>query len=71
MGLVAPQHVGSVLNRDQTQVPCTDRQILNRWITREVSNQIQFNSTLWALGNWLVTPPFPLSTKSLLMAYNG
>ena len=35
-GLVAPQHVGSSQTRDQTCVPCTGRQILNHWTTREV-----------------------------------
>ena len=36
MGLVALQHVRSSWIRDQTCVPCTGRQILNHWTTREV-----------------------------------
>ena len=37
MGLVALQHVGwSSQTRDQTFVPCTGRQILNHWATKEV-----------------------------------
>ena len=35
-GLVAPQHAGSSWTRDQTQVPCTGRRILNHCTTREV-----------------------------------
>jgi len=35
-GLVALWHVGSSQTRDQTCVPCTGRQILNHWTTREV-----------------------------------
>ena len=35
-GLVAPTHGGSSQTRDQTLVPCTGRQILNNWTTREV-----------------------------------
>ena len=36
MGLVAPRHVKSFWTRDQTHVPCTGRQILNHWTTREI-----------------------------------
>ena len=35
-GLAALWHVGSSQTRDQTHVPCIDRQILNHWPTREV-----------------------------------
>ena len=35
-GLVAPKHVESSQTRDGTHVPCTGRQILNHWTTREV-----------------------------------
>ena len=35
-GLVALQHVESSQTRDQTQVPCTGRQVLNHWATRDV-----------------------------------
>ena len=35
-GLVVPRHVESSQTRDQTQVPCIGRQILNHWTTREV-----------------------------------
>ena len=34
-GLVAPRHVGSSRNTDQTCVPCIGRLILNHWITRD------------------------------------
>ena len=36
MGLVAPRHVGSYWNRDQTCVPYTGRQIINHCTTRGV-----------------------------------
>ena len=35
-GLVAPRHVGSSRNTDQTCVPCIGRLILNHWITRDI-----------------------------------
>ena len=35
-GFVAPWHMESSWNRDQTRVPCTGRKILNDQITREV-----------------------------------
>ena len=52
-GLVASQHVGSSRTRDRTQVPCTARQILNRWTTRK--NPPTFPDILecevkWAFG---------------------
>ena len=34
--LVAQRHVGSSQTRDQIHVPCTGRQILNPWDTKEV-----------------------------------
>ena len=43
-GLVAPQQVGSSQTRDRTHVPCIDRQVLNRWTTREV---LVLASDLW------------------------
>ena len=36
-GLVAQWHRESFQTRDLTSVPCTCRQILNHWTTREVS----------------------------------
>ena len=36
MGIAAPWHVESSQTRDQTQVPCVGRWILNHWTTREV-----------------------------------
>ena len=36
LGLVTLQHLGSSWTRDQSHVPCIDRQILNQWTTREV-----------------------------------
>ena len=36
VGLVAPQHVGSLQTRDRTHVPCISKQILIRCTTREV-----------------------------------
>ena len=33
---LALQHVESSCTRDRTHVPCTGRQILNHWITRQV-----------------------------------
>ena len=35
MGVLAPQHVGSSQTRDRTLVPCTGRQILYCWASRE------------------------------------
>ena len=35
-GPVAQRHVGSSQTRDQIHVPCTGRQILNPWATKEV-----------------------------------
>ena len=35
-GLLALRHVESSWTRDRTHVPCTGRQILNHWITRQV-----------------------------------
>ena len=35
MGFVAPKHVGSSWIRDWTYVPCTGRQVLYEWATRE------------------------------------
>ena len=43
MGLVAPQHVVSSQTRYQACVPCTGRQILNHWTTREVLYSLNFN----------------------------
>ena len=37
-GLVAPQCVESSWAREQAQIPCIDRWILNHWTTREVPN---------------------------------
>ena len=34
-GFITLRHVGSSCIRDQTGVPCTARQILNHWTTRE------------------------------------
>ena len=36
MSLVAPRHVESSWNRNRTHIPCTGRQSLNHWPTREV-----------------------------------
>ena len=36
MGLVTPRRMESSQIRDQTQVPCVGRWILNHWTTREV-----------------------------------
>ena len=38
-GLIASWHMPSSQTKDQTCVPCTGRQILNHWITREVPSQ--------------------------------
>ena len=42
-GLVAPQHVGSSQTRDSAGVPCTARQILNHWTTREAPHMLLQN----------------------------
>ena len=43
-GLVAPWHMGSSWNRDQTSVPCIERWILYHWTTREASAWDLFNA---------------------------
>ena len=45
-GLAAPWHVGSSRSRDQTQVPCIHRRILNHWTTKKVHNLKFSNQTL-------------------------
>ena len=50
-GLVAPQHVGSSQTRDQTCVPCTGRQILNHWTTREVKLKCSITSGMWNMAS--------------------
>ena len=46
LGSVAPQHVGSSQTKDQTRVPCTGRQILNHWATKEVANGTLFGKSV-------------------------
>ena len=46
---VAPQHVGSSQTRDQTHVPCTGRQSLNHWTTREVPKYHILRSRVYSL----------------------
>ena len=42
MSLIARRLVGLVSpNRDQTRVPCIERQILNHWTAKEVPEEIQ------------------------------
>ena len=36
VGIVVLRHAASFQTRDQIHVPCTSRQILNHWTTREV-----------------------------------
>ena len=45
MGSVAPWHVESSQTRDQMHVPCTSRQILSQWATREVLVHLIFISS--------------------------
>ena len=53
MGWATSRHVGSSRTRDRTHVPCTGRQILNHWATREVPAP-SFNIKPWAqtFGFW-------------------
>ena len=44
--LDALKHVGFSQARDQTCIPCIGRQILNYWITREVTPSLIFNLIL-------------------------
>jgi len=44
MGSVALRHMKSSQTRDQTRVPCTGRQILNHWTTREVQHPLVFSN---------------------------
>ena len=44
-GLTASWHVGSSQTRDQTHVPCTGRQILNHWATKEVPDSAFLTSS--------------------------
>ena len=45
MGFVTPWHVGSSWTMDGTCLPCTDRWILNHWVTREVPTSIFFSDS--------------------------
>ena len=45
-GLAALWHVGSSQTRDRTHIPCTDRQILNHYTTREVPCLFSFAFTI-------------------------
>ena len=58
MDLVAPRHVGSSQTRDQIPIPCTGRQIVNHWTTREAQN---FFFLFFHLS---LTPPCFLSFSS-------
>ena len=44
MGLIAPRQMGSSWTREQTDVPCSARWILNHWTTRQAPgrNSLQF-----------------------------
>ena len=42
VNFISPRHVGHSLTRSQTCVPCFGRQILNRWISREVPERFFF-----------------------------
>ena len=45
MGLVAPHHMGPCFpNQEWTRVPCTGRQVLSHWTTREVPHHQFLNS---------------------------
>ena len=59
MGLVAPWHKGSSGTRDQTCVPCIDRQILNHWTTRDIPQYMFFN-TMLELPNLSIKMPVVL-----------
>ena len=53
--LAAPWHVGSSQNRDRTCFPCTGRQILIHWSTREFSTPCPFHTYLWLSAVSLLT----------------
>ena len=56
---VVPWYVGSSWTRDQTSVPCINRQILIHCTTREVLGLPPFNSGASAQGS-----PFPSQNKA-------
>ena len=60
--IAAPQHARSFWTRDWTHDPCTSRQILNHWPTREVprSTSSSLRSTGFSFTS-MVTPPTPAS----------
>ena len=53
--LAAPWHVGSSQTRDRTCFPCTGRQILIHWSTREFSTPCPFHTYLWLSAVSLLT----------------
>ena len=62
VGFVAAWRMESSRSRDQTHVPCTGRQILNHWTTREVPGSHLRDETLEAQGTrgqdiHLMVPP--------------
>ena len=50
MGLVTPWHVGSSQPRDQTNISCIGRQMLNHWTTREVLG-LRSRRACWSLAS--------------------
>ena len=49
MGIVTARHAGSSRTRDRTGVPCTAKQILNHWATREALFILSFIWLHWVL----------------------
>ena len=45
----AELHVVFSQTKDQTHVPCIGRQIINHWITREVSGSLWIQRKTWAV----------------------
>ena len=67
LGWVAPRHVESSQTRDWTHVPCSGRQILNQWTSREV----QFIIDYYLLFNHINNTQIHSLCKKLNIADNA
>ena len=76
-GLGCPHHVGSYFPvRDQTQIPCTGRRILNHCTTREIPDFLHLGveCSLVSACPWLLYPfpklDFPFCSEFILVPWN-
>ena len=68
--LLALRQVGSSKTRDQTDVPCIKRQILNYWTTKKVLESGLENSWLRRIVSWDINvalePFFPFNFNCIV-----